>query len=158
MTETLCEQIIARIGQTIGLYHRLVLTVAPSGSGKTRALQEVARRRNGPLINVNLELGRRLLDLTHWHRSLHVAQLLGDIVEGLEHQVVLLDNPEILFDASLRQDPLRLLQALSRNRTAVAAWNGTLENGHLVYVVPDHPEYRRYPALDLVIASPMADL
>ncbi|MEW5865535.1 MAG: BREX-3 system P-loop-containing protein BrxF [Bacillota bacterium] len=93
MTETLCEQIIARIGETIGLYHRLVLIVAPSGSGKTRALQEVARRRNCPLINVNLELGRRLLDLIQRQRSLYIPQLLrkrfeeylSDLVAAKDH-------------------------------------------------------------------------
>ncbi|MEN6474686.1 MAG: BREX-3 system P-loop-containing protein BrxF, partial [Syntrophaceae bacterium] len=41
-------------------------------------------------------------------------------------RVVLLDNIEILFDVSLKQDPLRLLQGLSRNTTLVAAWSGEI--------------------------------
>jgi len=40
--------------------------------------------------------------------------------------VVLLDNVEVLFDVSLKQDPLRLLQGLSRNKTVVAAWSGEI--------------------------------
>ena len=39
---------------------------------------------------------------------------------------------------------LRLFQGVSRNRTIVATWNGTLENGYLSYAVPDHTEFRRY--------------
>ena len=71
--------------------------------------------------------------------------------------LVVLDNIEILFDAALRQDPLRLLQGVSRNRTIVAAWNGTLENGYLIYAASEHPEHRRYSPDqrgDLVIVSP----
>ncbi|MCH7944758.1 MAG: BREX-3 system P-loop-containing protein BrxF [Armatimonadetes bacterium] len=66
----------------------------------------------------------------------------------------LLDNIEILFDVTLEQDPLRLLEGVSRNRTIVAAWNGTLENGYLSYATPDHPEYRRYPRRELVVVCP----
>jgi len=68
--------------------------------------------------------------------------------------LVLLDNIEILFDVHLKQDPLRLLQGLSRNRTVVAAWNGSIVDGHMTYAVPDHPEYRRYPIRDFLVASP----
>jgi len=33
---------------------------------------------------------------------------------------------------------------ISRNRTLVAAWNGSFENNYLIYAEPDHPESRRY--------------
>ena len=36
--------------------------------------------------------------------------------------MILLDNIEVIFDVALKQDPLRLLQRLSRNKTVVAAW------------------------------------
>jgi hypothetical protein len=55
----LVEQIIARIDQVTGLYHRLILVVAPSGGGKTNALRQVSERTGFPYINVNLELSRR---------------------------------------------------------------------------------------------------
>ena len=58
-------------------------------------------------------------------------------------ELVLLDNLEILFDVLLRQDPLRLLQDISMNRTIVAARTGSADD-HLSYAVPRHPEYRRY--------------
>jgi hypothetical protein len=68
--------------------------------------------------------------------------------------VVLLDNIEILFDPSLKQDPLRLLQGLSRNKTIIAAWNGSFVNGYITYAKPDHSEYRRYPAINILIINP----
>jgi hypothetical protein len=36
----------------------------------------------------------------------------------------------------------------------VAAWNGSIVDGHMTYAVPDHPEYRRYPIRDFLVASP----
>ncbi len=152
--EPLSDQIIGKINQAAELYHRLILVIAPSGGGKTEALQEVQKRTGTPLINVNLELSRRMLDLTERQRALQIPRLLGDIVVRPSGEVVLLDNIEILFDPHLKQDPLRLLQGLSRNKTIIAAWNGSFVNGYITYAKPDHPEYRRDPANNILIINP----
>ena len=156
MPELLSETVLARLDGAAALYHRLILVAAPSGAGKTEALQEVAGRTGARLVNLNLELSRRMLDLTERERALRLPDLLDEVV-GRDEPLVLLDNVEILFDAALRQDPLRLLQGVSRNRTIVAAWNGTLENDYLSYATPEHPEHRRYSRHsrgDLVIVCP----
>jgi len=147
------EQIMQLINQATGLYYRLILVVAPSSRGKTRLLQEVHKLTGAPLLNVNLELSRRLLDFTERQRALRLSRLLSDIVNAPQNDVILLDNTEILFDAALRQDPLRLLQGLSRNKTIVAAWNGCFENGYLTFAKPDHREYRRYPVRDFLVVN-----
>src|SRR6266571_1582698 len=151
MVESLVEQIFHKVDQAAQLYHRLILVVAPSGMGNTMALREVAKRTKFRYININLELSQRLLGLTERQRSLQVSRLLNKIVEENGAQVVLLDNIELLFDTSLKQDPLRLLQGISRNRTVVASWNGSIENEHLIYAQPEHPEYRRYPTTGLLV-------
>ena len=143
MAASLAENVLGAIQHAGELYHRLVLAVAPSGSGKTKALQEVAERTGARHVNLNLELSSRMLDLTERERTLRLPDLLNEVV-GKDEPLLLLDNVEILFDAEFRQDPLRLLQGVSRNRTIVAAWNGTLENGYLTYATPEHPEHQRY--------------
>lgn len=153
MAGPLADQIVLKIQEVAALYYRLVIVASPAGSGKTKALQEVAARTRAPLINLNLELSRRLLDLTKKQRALQVPRALEEVV-GSRGSVLLLDNTEIIFDVSLKLDPLRLLQGLSRNRTVVASWNGTVEEGFLVYASPDHPEYQRYAARDLVVVFP----
>jgi len=92
-----------------------------------------------------------MLDLTERQRALQASRLLGQIVNEAPGELVLLDNIEILFDVHLKQDPLRLLQGLSRNKTIVAAWNGTIVDGYLTYAEPGHPEYRRYPVRDFAL-------
>ena len=142
--------VLSRIGGAQTLYHRLVLVVGRGGSGKTATLRTVAAHVGTPVLNLNLELSRRLLDLTARQRLLEVPRVLDDLV-GRDRPLVLIDNTELLFDPTFRQDPLALLQGASRNRTIVAAWNGTLGNGFLSYAEPGHPEYRRYPQTGLVI-------
>jgi hypothetical protein len=156
MAEPLSDGVIRKIGQAAELYHRLVMLVAPAGAGKTAALQDVHERTAAPLININLELSRCMLDLTERQRALMLPRLLAEIVDASAADVVLLDNIEVLFDVSLKQDPLRLLQGLSRNKTVVAAWSGSVDREHMVYATPDHPEYRRYPLRDFLVVNPEA--
>ena len=151
--ELIADRIVEKLNAVQELYHRLILIVAPSGSGKTAALQDVAERTGAPLLNLNLGISRRMLDLTERQRTLQLAKVLEEVV-GTDESLVLLDNIEILFDVTLKQDPLRLLQGVSRNRTVVAAWNGTLEGGYLTYASPEHPEHQRYARRDLVLVCP----
>ena len=151
MTSLLSDQICDKLLHADGLYHRLVLVVGREGTGKTSALQAVGESIKAALINVNLELSRRMLDLTERQRQLRVQRLLELILAEHESDVVLLDNIEILFDVALRQDPLRLLQGLSRARKVAAAWNGSIEGHYIHYAETGHPEYRRYP-IDGILA------
>ncbi|RME58005.1 MAG: BREX-3 system P-loop-containing protein BrxF [Caldilineae bacterium] len=151
MAVSLVDQILRNIDEARELYNRLILLVGPSGSGKTFVLQEVSTAKSVPLINVNLELSRRMLDLTEHQRKLRASVLLEEILRTTAYDPVLLDNTELLFDVRLALDPLRLLQRLSRNRTVVAAWNGFVLEHHLTYADHGHPEFRRYPIQDFIV-------
>lgn len=135
-----------------GLYHRLVLLVGESGSGKTNVLRDIAKELGAPVINVNLALSGELLELTTKQRSLRLPGILNQVADQIQSPVIL-DNLEILFDKDLQQDPLRLLQSISRNRTLVASWNGSISSGRLLYAEPGHPEYRSYDTVDALIVS-----
>jgi hypothetical protein len=154
MAEPLSEKVIRKIGEAAELYYRLVILAAPAGAGKTTALRDVHQRTSAPLVNINLDLSRRMLDLTERQRALQLPRLFAGMVSASAAEVILLDNIEVLFDISLKQDPLRLLQGISRNKTVVAAWNGSVDGVHIVYATPDHPEYRRYPLRDFLVVSP----
>ncbi len=154
MSEPLADQILKQVEQAAELYYRLILIVAPAGAGKTTALQGVGDRTGATLVNLNLELSRRMLELTERQRALQLPRLLREIVGNGGGDMILLDNIEVIFDIDLKQDPLRLLQGLSRNKTVVAAWNGAIVGDYLTYAAPDHPEYRRYPIRDFLVASP----
>jgi hypothetical protein len=132
-------------------YYRLILVVGSSGKGKTGVLRGVAAVLNLPIINVNLELSKRMLDLIERKRPLFMPQLLKEIINGAVSEIVLLDNIEICFDRSLKQDPLRILEGLSRNKTLVVAWNGKADANMLTYAAPEHQEFRKYPIKDILV-------
>lgn len=152
MAEPLADQVIRNIKQAAELYHQLILVVAPAGAGKTTALNDVRDHTGAPLVNVNFELSRKMLELTERQRVLQLPRLLREIVDNSDGEMILLDNIEVIFDVGLKQDPLRLLQGLSRNMIVVATWSGNIVEGSLTYAVPDHPEYRRYPMRDFLVA------
>jgi len=138
-------------------YHRLVLVVGRHGAGKTRLLKELSRRadRAIPYLNLNLALSQRLLDLTSKERPLRARRLLGEILDEHPEETLALDNIELLFEPTLHQDPLVLLQGLSRNKSLIVSWPGTYdEDGQiLTYAEPGHPEYRRYQRPEVVVIT-----
>lgn len=142
--------------QAAELYHRLVLVVAPSGSQKTRVVRQIAKDRSWPYVNVNLELSKRMLDLTARQRALQAPTVLRDLIKEAGDDSIVLDNNEILFDRALQLDPLRVLKDLSRSTTVVATWNGQIDGSGLGYAEPDHPEYQHYPMseVDFLYVTP----
>ncbi len=150
-TQSAVDQIRERLSGIADLYNRLVLLVGPSGSGRTSALRSLADAEKVPVLNVGADISRRLLDLTERQRVLQLPKLLEEAVAAHSHDLALLDNTEILFNPALMQDPLRLLQGLSRDRTVVASWLGDADDRHLTYAVPEHPEFRQYPSDGLLL-------
>lgn len=152
MAEPINDKIKRSLQAAEGLYHRLVLLVGETGSGKTGVLRDVAEEFGSSVVNVNLALSSELLELTPKQRSLRLPGIIDKIADQAQSPMVL-DNLEILFDIALQQDPLRLLQFLSRNRTVVASWNGKMDSGRLLYAETGHPEYRSYDSVDALIVD-----
>jgi Cdc6-like AAA superfamily ATPase len=155
------------------MYSRLILLVGPSGTGKTQALQGISAEYDKKVINVNLEMSRILMEIPIPRRESRAGKVFDDIIKAFcsasakpgglppEEKLVFLDNLEILFDKDLKQDPLFLLQSVSRNTntTIVASWNGTWSNNkfsngkQLTFAVSGHPEYRFYDNINAQIIS-----
>lgn len=152
MAEPIHDKIKRSLQAAEGLYHRLVLLVGQTGSGKTGVLRDLADEFGTSVINVNLALSSELLELTAKQRSLRLPEIL-DQIAGKAQAPVVLDNIEILFDKDLKQDPLRLLQGISRNRAVLASWNGTITSERLLYAETGHPEYCSYESVDALIVG-----
>ncbi len=142
MMSSVCAEIHMALKATESLYHRMVLVVGETKTGKTFALREVAESFNVDVINVNLVVSTEFLDLTTKQRMLGIHDILARITDN-PHSPIILDNLEILFDKGLMQNPLRILQGISRNRSVLASWNGRVLNGNLIYAKQGHSEYRK---------------
>lgn len=135
-------------------FYRLVVVAGPPGSGKTSALHELHSAKEWSMLNLNKVLSERLLDLTSKQRRLRTADVVRDLVEEQSNQTVsMLDNIGLLFHPALEQEPMRVLKQASRNHTVIAAWQGEVNAGKLIYGTPDHPEYRRLDVKDVQIVT-----
>lgn len=122
-------------------YYHLVVLVGPHGSGKTRLLQAAAAETGWPLINLGLELAKSLVDIPPARRSAAAAEFTAKLLTQ-RSGVVVVDNIEVLFEPSLKLQPLELLKQASRSATLVVAWPGASESGALVYATPGYREHR----------------
>lgn len=130
------------------MYYRLILLVDEKEDHNQLA-KEIASKLDMNVVNVDLELSKKLLNQTERQRKLNLSRSMNEIVP--KGKAVLLDHIEILFDVELGQDPLRLLESLSRNQTIIAFWNAQVRDGRLIYAEQGHPEYRNYDAKDLSV-------
>jgi predicted DNA-binding protein len=131
-------------------YYKLIVVVGKSGSGKTTLLQRISEEFQLPLINLGLELSRRLLSLTIKQRKLKAAEIIEEILEEGGDLRLAIDNTEVIFDPDLKLNPLGLLKNISRNRMLVWTWNGVMDGNHLIYSDAGHPEHHRIPSNEFI--------
>lgn len=139
------------VGDVAALHSKLIVIVGASGAGKSALLANFGERHDAPVLNVGSELSRQLAVRPARQRALAVPTILRDLAD--EHAakgIVLLDNIELLFDRTLRLDPLDLLKQLARSRRVVAVWPGVLRDGRLLYAEMSHPEHQDYGPEGLV--------
>ncbi len=130
------------------MYYRLLIVVSNGEVEDGRYLAEGLGIRR---ITVGEKLGEELLEIPARRKPLKVVGLLEDLLDDAGDSGVLLDRIEILFEESLKVEPLTLLRSVSRRRLVVVMWSGEIEAGNLVYGVPGHREYRSYPARDVAL-------
>ena len=148
MTEIL-DKLKSALQSIESQYHRLIILVNCEDSSQQEILGLMKEELDVKPVNLNLELSSRLLEYSIKQRPLKVAEIMADLIEALPAPV-LLDKLDILFEPSLQTDPLALLQSLSRSKTIIAFWSGSLKDNKLYYAEPGYPEYRSYPVQDFV--------
>ena len=133
-------------------HHRLVLVVGASGTGKSAVLRGLGDRRSQPVLNLGIDLARRLSAVPKRQRPLQAGIALREsTASGQVADLVILDNLEVLFDKTLQLDPLDALKRQSYGRTVVAAWPGELVGTRLTYAPARHPEHQDYTAEGLIL-------
>jgi AAA+ ATPase superfamily predicted ATPase len=131
-------------------YYKLIIVVGKSGSGKTTLLRRISEELHIPMLNLGLELSRRLLSLTNKQRKLMAAEIIEEILDEQDVPILVIDNTEVIFDPNLKLNPSGLLKNISRNRLLVWSWNGEQDGDQLIYSFVGHPEYHRIPSNEFI--------
>jgi len=141
MNDLSFPQLLDTIRGTHGAYYKLTVLAGGASSGKTRLLKQVATQLDLPLINLSLLLSQRLLSQNRRQRSLNAENVAIEVIDEHLKDGLCLDDTELLFDSTLRLNPMVFLQDVSRNRLIVATWNGVVTGGELRYGHTGHPDY-----------------
>lgn len=141
MNDLSFAQLLDTIRGTKGAYYKLTVLTGGANSGKTRLLRQVAAQLNLPIINLSLLLSQRLLSQNRRQRALNAEDVAIEVIDEHLKDGLCLDDTELLFDTTLRLNPLGFLQDVSRNRFIVTTWNGSIAGGELCYGHTGHPDY-----------------
>ncbi len=98
-------------------------------------------------INLNLHLSKILISKNGLNDP-------NDIIENLLSEIstkdiILFSNINILFDSTLKWNPMNILKNLSCNHMLIVFWDGEINGNNLQYAVQKHSEFRQYPIHDL---------
>jgi hypothetical protein len=131
-------------------YEKLVLIIGKHGAGKTKLLRKFANENNIPVHNLSLFVAENILTAPNNDRSNLIMPLLRGWIKSyqLPHPFVI-DNIEILFEPSLKIDPLKMLKDISKEKCIVASWTGSYTDKLLTYAEQGHPQYYTSKASDL---------
>lgn len=141
------ERLVGEIGD---LQSKLILLVG--NDDKTRLLRTLAQRLNVAPFNLGVKLGHRLAATPVSERGFSANELLREITDSARGDApLMLDNLEVLFEPSLKINPLDLIKRLAHSRRVVAVWPGEMRDDRLVYASMGHPEYRDYSRDGVVV-------
>ena len=131
---------------------KLILVTGAPHTGKTALLSAFAGRVDANILHVGSELGRRLAAIPQKQRHLQTGTLLRELAdEHAKGDLLLMDNIELLFDATLQLNPLDVLKHHAHSRRVVAVWPGESLGGRLTYADMGHSEHRDYAKNGFVV-------
>lgn len=148
-------QLLRLVNEIDALQSKLVLLIGSSHLVKIDLIRSLAKNLGVKPLNIGAELGIRLAGLPQRQRHLQTTFIMRELADQhASNSILLIDNIEILFDQSLKLDPLEILKRQAQSLRIVAVWPGQLigdaRTGRLTYAEIGHPEHQDYSLAGLV--------
>ncbi len=102
-------------------------------------------------FNIGKELSTYLMPVSLNERSRFTQNWLGDSLAISPHSPVLCTCIDILFDPSLKIDPLALFRQAARIIRLIVLWPGEYSENYLSYAIPEHHHYRAWTLSDSLL-------
>ena len=106
--------------------------------------QLLAKTYTWPTIAAGGRLSQDLLNVAPRRRPAMASRLFADLLQKYAPGPVLCQEIDLLFEPTLKLDPLRLFREQSRHTTTAVLWPGSYINGILTYAVPEHAHYQTW--------------
>ena len=105
-------------------------------------------------LNVSKELSTSLMTVLAGDRSRFSQKWLIDTLTSFQTSPVLCTCPDLLFDPSLKIDPLALFRQAARIIQLIVLWPGEYSANTLSYAVPEHHHFRTWKVSDSLLQHP----
>jgi len=133
--------------------HTCLLLVHPAVSRLEDAANELLSVYEWPRLSVGRKLSPVLLAEIPQRRSRAARQWMKTHLREMSPGPVLCTNIDLLFEPTLKLDPLRLMRDASRVTRLVITWPGSYVDNVLAYAVPDHSHYRTLRKPEVLIKA-----
>lgn len=127
-------------------HYRLVWLVGASAGDRSVLLRVFSNSEEGTLLDIGQAMSKALLEIPASLRPASVEECFSDLLDTAESRLVCLDRLEILFEPSLRLDPVELVKGASRHQTIIASWPGRKEGRSFVFGPEGHPAHFLIPS------------
>lgn len=122
-------------------HHRLVWVAGGSSLERSSLLKALAETEDGAFVEIGKILSSAIIEIPAPLRPASVEECFAAILSERPAPVVCLDHLEILFESSLRLNPVELIKGASRHRLLVASWPGTTQGNRFCFGPDDHPAH-----------------
>lgn len=136
-------------------YSDCLIITHPDISVIRGVVTELRNEYEWPILDIGLQLSKKLLSIQPSKRSRQIPQIMDDMVGKFETNPIFCTNITLLFEPSLDLDPLALFLQLGRSHKIIVMWPGQSRNNGLSYAVPEHSHYRVWQKPDANIYSLM---
>jgi hypothetical protein len=136
------------------LYHKpnLAIGINLSIEELNNAANWIISEYHLPVIALNKELSKLLIRKPQADYSREIIDWISQRIKEIEEDPFLLTDIDILFEPSLKLDPLVIFKQASRNKKLLVLWPGEFRNNKLSYAIPEHAHYRTWgnPGIEII--------
>ncbi|MCX7884686.1 MAG: BREX-3 system P-loop-containing protein BrxF [Caloramator sp.] len=131
-------------------YYKLILIITQDLQNLNSLLFNFAEKNDFPYINLNLELSKRLVYIPFNERWIYVDKELKNILLKNEHDTIIVDNTEILFEEHLKLNPIEELKNISKYKTIIVPIRGKYNDNAFTFAKTGEKEFKKYILDDLL--------
>ncbi|CCJ33842.1 BREX-3 system P-loop-containing protein BrxF [Caloramator australicus] len=144
------ETLLQKLNNINQNYYKLILIITKDFQKINSLLVNFAEKNSIPYINLNLELSKRLIYVPFNERWIYADKELKNILLKKEHDTIIVDNTEILFEEHLKLNPIEELKNISKYKNIIASVRGNYKNNILTYAKIGEKEFKKYILDDLL--------